>query len=149
MVEFTAEDVNIRDRAIHISTAKHGRERTHTIPEEIVPYLEQYDFDKKRSDSELLTLWYRIEYEIELDHTDQVGWHSIRRTLNTLLLDHLPEVTVMSFMRWKQRTSSHMPYRYSAQRFVGREGMSTRVVGEARDVDSKVFEVHPFLEYWR
>ncbi len=149
MVEIEMNDVRVKDKTIHITTAKHGRERTHLIPEEIVPYLETYDFDTKRSESEIFTLWYRIEYRIELDHTDQVGWHSIRRTLNTLLLDQLPEATVMSFMRWKQRTSSHMPYRYSAQRFVGREGISTKVVGESRDVDSKVFEVHPFLKYWR
>lgn len=149
MVEIETSDVNTKDRTIHITTAKHGRERTHVIPELIVPYLETYDFDIKRSESEIFSLWYRIEYRIELNHTNQVGWHSIRRTLNTLLLDELPEATVMSFMRWKQRTSSHMPYRYSAQRFVGREGISTKVVGEARDVDSKVFAVHPFLEYWR
>ena len=149
MVGLVMNDVNIKDRTIHITTAKHGRERTHMIPEEIVPYLGAYDFDIVRSDSEIFTLWYRIEYRIRLDHTNQVGWHSVRRTLNTLLLDQLPEATVMSFMRWKQRTSSHMPYRYSAQRFVGREGSTTKVVGEARDVDSKVFAVHPFLKYWR
>lgn len=149
MVELSTEDVNIRDRTIHIATVKYGRERTHTIPEEIVPYLEPYSFDNKRSEFEIFTLWYRIEYKIGLEHTDQVGWHSIRRTLNTLLLDDLPEATVMGFLRWKQRTSSHMPYRYSAQRFVGREGMTTKVVGEAKDVDSKVFATHPFLEYWR
>ena len=149
MVELEQESVDIKGRTIHITTAKHGRERTHIIPDEIVPYLKEYDFDKKRSEFELFTLWYRIEYLIELEHTNQVGWHSVRRTLNTLLLDQLPEGTVMSFMRWKQRTSSHMPYHYSAQRFVGREGMTTKVVGEARDVDSKVFKVHPFLEYWR
>ena len=149
MVGLVMNDVNIKDRTIHITTAKHGRERTHMIPEEIVPYLGAYDFDIVRSDSEIFALWYRLEYRISLDHTNQVGWHSVRRTLNTLLLDQLPESTVMSFMRWKQRTSSHMPYRYSAQRFVGREGSTTKVVGEARDVDSKVFAVHPFLKYWR
>ena len=149
MVGLVMDDINIKDRTIHITTAKHGRERTHMIPEEVVPYIEGYDFDVERSEAAIFTLWYRLEYRIGLDHTNQVGWHSVRRTINTLLLDNLPEATVMSFMRWKQRTSSHMPYRYSAQRFVGREGMSTKVVGEARDVDSKVFAVHPFLEYWR
>ncbi len=29
------------------------------------------------------------------------------------------------------------------------DGMSTKVVGDARDVDTKVFEIHPFLKYWR
>jgi len=149
MVELSTKDVNIRDRIIHIATVKHGRERTHMIPEGIVPYLEGYSFNEGTSEFDLFTLWYRIEYRIGLEHIDQVGWHSVRRTINTLLLDNLPEVTVMSFMRWKQRTSSHMPYRYSAQRFVGREGTTTKVVGEAKDVDSKVFAVHPFLEYWK
>ena len=148
MIGLVMDDVRIKDKTIHITTAKHGRERTHMLPEEILPYLEGFDFDVGTSDSEIFALWYRLEYRIGLDHTNQVGWHSVRRTLNTLLLDNLPESTVMSFMRWKQRTSSHMPYRYSAQRFVGREGMSTKVVGEAKDVDSKVFAVHPFLKYW-
>ena len=149
MVGLVMDDVNIKDRTIHITTAKHGRERTHMIPEEIVPHIEGYDFDVKRSESEIFTLWYSLEYRIGLDHTHRVGWHSVRRTVDTLLLDKLPEATVMSFMRWKQRTSSNMAYRYSAQRFVGREGVSTKVIGEAKDVDSKVFEVHPFLGYWR
>ncbi|KKM11316.1 hypothetical protein LCGC14_1721020, partial [marine sediment metagenome] len=130
MIGLVMDDVRIKDKTIHITTAKHGRERTHMLPEEILPYLEGFDFDVGTSDSEIFALWYRLEYRIGLDHTNQVGWHSVRRTLNTLLLDNLPEATVMSFMRWKQRTSSHMPYRYSAQRFVGREGMSTKVVGE-------------------
>jgi len=149
MVEVSAEAVNIRDRTLHIVTRKHGRERTHMIPEAIVPYLETYDFGTTRSEAALFTLWYRLEYRIGLEHIDQVGWHSVRRTLDTMLLDQLSEATVMSFMRWKQRTSSNMAYRYSAQRFVGREGITTKVVGAARDVDSKVFAVHPFLEYWR
>ncbi len=148
MSELSTEDVNIKDMAIHISTAKHGRERTHIIPEEIAPYLDIYDFKEGTSEFDLFTLWYRIEYRINFAHINQVGWHSVRRTLNTLLQDELPESVVMSFMRWKQRTSSHMPFRYSAQRFVGREGMSTKVIGEAKDVDSKIFAVHPFLKYW-
>jgi len=149
MVQLAQADVNLKGKNIHIATAKHGRERTHLIPEVIVPYLREYNFDISRSEFSLFTLWYRLEYRIGLEHTDQVGFHSIRRTLNTILLDHLPEARVMSFLRWKQRTSSHMPYRYSAQRFVGREGLTTKVVGEAKDVDTKIFEVHPFLAYWR
>jgi len=149
MVNLRQSDVRIRDRTIHIATAKHGRERTHLIPPEIIPYLERYDFDQQVSEFGLFVLWHRIEYKIGLNHTDQVGWHSLRRTLNTLLLRRLTEATVMSFLRWKQRTSSHMPFRYSAIRFVGEEGVTTEVIGEALDVDNEVFQVHPFLEYWR
>ncbi|MDP2735069.1 MAG: tyrosine-type recombinase/integrase [bacterium] len=148
MVELTARDVRVKDQTIHIATAKHGRERTHLIPDAIVPFLAGYDFGKGRSKNYVFAIWYRMEHRIKMAHTEQVGWHSVRRSLNTMLLRVLPEATVMSFLRWKQRTSSHMPYRYSAQRFVGEEGETTEVVGDALDVDNQVFAVHPFLEFW-
>lgn len=148
MVELNDNDIRLKDHTIHITTAKHGRERTHLIPEVIIPYLKAYNFSEKRSENFLFSLWYQVEISIGMKHTDQVGWHSIRRSLNTMLMRSLPESTVMSFLRWKQRTSSHMPYRYSAQRFVGEEGESTEVVGDALDVDNEIFRVHPFLSYW-
>lgn len=149
MVELTEKDVRIKDRTVHITTAKHGRERTHLIPEEIVPCLRGYDFNSQMTEFGLLVIWYKLEYKIGLAHIDRVGWHSIRRMLDTLLLDQLPQHRVMSFMRWKQRTSSNMPYRYSAVQIVGEEGMSTRVAGEAAEVDKAVFDIHPFIEFWR
>lgn len=149
MINLMQNDVGIRDGTIHIVTAKHGRERTHLIPPEIVPYLERYNFDQRVSEFGFLTLWHKLESKVGLNHTDRLGWHSIRRSLNTLLLRRLSEATVMSFLRWKQRTSSHMPFRYSAIKFVSEEGITTEVIGEALDVDSEVFKVHPFIEYWR
>jgi integrase len=149
MLELDERDVRVKDKTIHIATAKHGRERTHLIPKEIVPYLRDYNFHQERSEFFLFSLWYQIENRIGLPHTNKVGWHSIRRSLNTMLLRKLPEATVMSYLRWKQRTSSHMPFRYSAQRFVSEEGEKTEVVGDALDVDTTVFEAHPFLEFWR
>lgn len=141
MLQLDPPDVNIKDKTIHIKTLKHGRERTHKIPDLIVPWLKEYNFENHISEFALLILWHNIEHLIDFSHQERVGFHSIRRTLNTLLLDQLPENVVMSFLR--------MPYRYSAQRFVGREGTEVKVVGEARDVDDKVFQVHPFIEYWR
>lgn len=149
MEELEEDDVNIKDKTIHIATVKHGRERTHTIPDEILPALEGYDFNTPVSEYGLLAIWHRIEWRIGFPHVDQVGWHSIRRTLNTLLEEKVSRNTLMSFMRWKQRTSSDMAFRYSAQRFVGRDTIATKVVGEAKDVDAKIFQAHPFIEYWR
>jgi len=147
LLELTKDDVDLVGKTIHIHTLKHGRERTHIVPDALLPIIADYEFETK-SEFKLLELWYRLEYKIGLKHIDGVGFHSIRRTLNTLLLDKLPETVVMSFLRWKQRTSTNMPFRYSAQRFVGKEGITTRVLGEAKDVDNKVFAVHPFIKYW-
>lgn len=150
IMKLSQGDVRIKDKTIYVATAKGGQDRFHMIPEEILPYLKQYNFDSKISEFKLLTLWYRIEYKIGLKHIDRVGWESVRRTLTTMLLDkRLPEPTVRSFLRWKQRTSPYRPYPYSAVKFVGREGEFLKVVAEARDVDNKVFKVHPFIKYWR
>ena len=146
MVGLKNKDIRTKDKTIHIATAKHGQERTHLLPDEIIPYLKAYDFDQKVSKS---WLWYRIECRTGLRHRDQVGWESVKRTLNTMLIKQLPVQTVTSFLRWKQRTQLFMPYRYSAVKFVGEEDESIEVVGEALNVDNEVFKVHPFIEYWR
>lgn len=143
------EDIDLKSKTIHIATLKHGRERTHQLADEITPYLTAHKFEQGTTEFSILTTWYRIEYLIGMKHIDQVGWHSIRRTLNTLLLDALPQNVVESFLRWKQRTSSNMAYRYTAQKFVGREGSSSRVAKEFQDIDQKVFAAHPFLKYWK
>lgn len=150
MVELEQKDVRLKDRTIHIATAKHGRERTHVIPEEIVPYLKAYDFDQPISEFSLFVLWYRLEHNIGLTHIPHVGYHSVRRTLNTLLARKLSDITVKSFMRHKQRTSSDMTYRYSAVKFVGEEEESVEVTGGALLADQDVFAegVHPFTKYW-
>lgn len=149
MMNITPEDISYRSRTIHIATLKHGRERSHLIPAEIMPYLQGYDFSQRISEFHLFQLWYQIEHKIDLEHIEHSGFHSIRRTLDTLLLKSLPQVTVRSFLRWKQRTSGDMAYRYSAVQFVGREGKSTEIVGEALTADQDVFKVHPFLPYWK
>jgi integrase len=148
ILELDQGQIDYKSKTIHIRTLKHGRERTHLLPDDIIWTLQDYDFPKI-SEFALLKIWYKIEFLNDFPHQEQVGWHSIRRTLNTLLLDELPENVVMSFLRWKQRTSSNMPFRYSAQRFIGREDSTVRVFGESKEMDQKVYEVHPFINYWR
>jgi len=151
MLELNQHDIRIRDRTIHIATAKHGRERTHMIPEQIVPALQGYDFDTSISEFGLFVLWYRLESRINLEHINRVGFHSIRRTVITHLEQKLSPMTVKSFVRHKQRTSSDMTYRYSAVTYVGEEEDSVSVAGEALATDQQVFApgVHPFIDYWR
>jgi len=151
MAELVNKDIRIKDRTIHVATVKHGRERTHMIPDAIIPYLEAYDFDQQISEFSLSLLWYRLEQTIGLDHIERVGWHSIRRTVNTLLARKLSGITVKGFMRHKQHTSSDMTYRYSAVKFVGEPEDTVEVVGGALQTDLEVFAegVHPFIEYWR
>lgn len=149
MINLNPKDVNLKDKVIHIATVKHGRERSHIIPEEIIPILKTYDFERVMSEFTLLGIWYLIEYRIGLKHISRVGFHSIRRTLNTLLARQLSDITVKSFLRHKQRTSSDMTYRYSAITFVGEAEDVTELSSDSYTVDQEVFSVHPFLEHWR
>lgn len=151
----TLSDINLKSRVLFIQTAKHGRQRYHLIPEEIVPYLAAYRFPKKpRPAQELTDLFYSIERKLGLDHIPEVGWHAIRRTLVQVLIEAgLPELTVMSFLRWK-RTERSMVALYYATTRVGLGGVRGRTLEvqmkeSDRRIDEAVFEVHPFLPEWR
>jgi integrase len=155
MCNLTAEDIRYKDKTIYISTLKHGRQRTHVIPDAIIGYLKLYDFDTPRSTSWMWQTWFQLERLISLRHIDRVGFHAIRRTLDTLLLQQFPETTVASFLRWKQATSSNMPYRYSKTKFVGEEESVTILGGESLTTDQQIFAKdengvykHPFLGSW-
>jgi len=145
LASISPSDLDFNTNTVFIMTAHRGRQRYHIIPPEIKPYLEDYNF-ASMNQFEASTVFLSIEDKAGLQHIDGVGWHAIRRTVDTLLLDKLPEATVADFMRWKSR--GIMPQRYYATRFVGRKG-GIVLSKESRSVDEKVFEVHPFLPYWR
>ncbi len=148
--------IRLKDQTIYIATLKHGRERTHAIPDQIIYYLEHFDFSIPRSENYMWNLWGKMERMIDLPHYENVGWHAARRSLNTLLLRIFPEATVYSFMRWKQATSSNMALRYSRMKFVGEKDEVVELQGDALTVDQLIFSQnedgtwkHPFIEAWR
>jgi integrase len=152
--------IRIKDRTIYIATLKHGRENTHIIPKEIVPYLENYDFSVPRSEFYMINLWYDIERLIGLEHIEHMGWHSIRRTLqNELELAGLNKDIIQAFMGHKLRTSTDMGARYTVTRYVGYlkgQEETANLDGMAFNIDQKIFEKdkegnymhHPFLSDW-
>jgi len=86
---------------------------------------------------------------LEAFKSERLGWHSIRRTLITLLHQSgVDPFTVHQFMRWKgaQRDMA-MDTRYHATHFVGLEG--TKVVTLEAQSDKEVFKKHPLLKLWR
>lgn len=144
-VEFS---VDIGGRTIYIATAKSGWQRYHVLPDELVPYLENHRF-RPHTEAEFRSLWYFLEDAIKFPHYDRVGFHSVRRTLDTELLKVLPVETVRSFLRWKKATSRDMAFRYSATTYLGRETKTQEMAGDLKQEDIRVFRVHPFLRYWK
>ncbi len=157
MVNLTQDDVRIKDQTIYIATLKHGRERTHIIPDQIVYYLSRYDFSEPRSEMHMWNLWGNIERMAEIKHIPRVGWHAVRRCLDTLLTGAFDgnKVLIGNFLRWKQ--GSDMVQRYSRVTFVGDdEGDHVEIQGDALNVDQRIFTEtradgtlkHPFLSDW-
>jgi integrase len=152
----TGDDINLKDKTIYIATLKHGAEKTHIIPDRILPYLELYDFNISRPIFFMVSLSRDIEDMIHFKHVAHVGWHSIRRTVDKLLLDEFKDpVLVRKFMGWNLGRSNDMVERYSSTKFVGKSGESIKVTSDTLDVDGKIFGLnkdgqyrHPFLSSW-
>lgn len=125
------------DNTARIDTAKHGEPRTHLIPEEIQPVVQEaLRADALGYGTSALTLMFRELCErAGLEKDGPLGWHSIRRALDTQLLDaNLPYYVVKDFLRWRA-SPGDMPGLYHRP--------------SPGDVDRRVFAVHAFLPYWR
>lgn len=150
MRQLKATDINLKDKIIYIETAKHGRARSHLIPDALVPVLAKWDFSQSVSASAISMMWYEIEMLADVEHYPHVGFHSIRRTLDTLLGEHFSPSDVKMFLRWKRKGGTDMQMSYSSTVFVDRKGATTSAVKpRLSDLDMRIFEQHPFLEAWR
>jgi integrase len=125
------------ETTVRIDTAKHGEPRTHLIPNEIHAVVrEALRADAMGYGISALTVMFReLCQRAGLQRNGALGWHSIRRSLDTQLLDaKLPYYTVKDFLRWRA-SPSDMPGLYHRP--------------SPADVDCDVFAVHPFIPHWR
>lgn len=140
----TPEHLDLKSNLIFIETLKHGRQRYHITPAEIKPMLLGYDFGPM-SVTECHYIFMRILHKASVRISEGLGFHSVRRTLNTLLIDSgLPSVVVHDFLRWKRQG---MTERYYVTRFVGKDTPEV-AMSSTMKVDLQVFEKHPFLPIW-
>ncbi len=152
MVNLTPGDINLANKTIFISTIKHGRQRYHLIPEEILPYLQEHDFNQEYSLVKMSQMFWGVVNGAGLQalNSNRLGWHSIRRSLLSLLhRSGLDPFTVHNFMRWKGgvETSLAIDARYHATSFVGLDG--EKPIALEAEGDIEVFESHPFISLWR
>jgi hypothetical protein len=122
------------DHGLLVRTVKHGEIRRHLVPQEIRLYLEEYHYPRI-SEGTVNNSFRRICDESGLRRTHRMGWHSIRRSLDTLLqMAGVPAAEVWYFLRWSR--PAHMPGYYFNP-------------ASSEEVDRDVFQKHPFLELWR
>jgi len=127
---------DIEDSTIEIHTRKGGLIRKHTIPNEIKPYISDYDWKDEMSLSRATILFDIILYRAGFDLHEYNGysWHAIRRRCVTSLAERgIPELKIHHFFRWKSGKS--MVYTYA--RFSDKE------------VENEIYKNHPFIGLWK
>lgn len=148
MREMTPQNVDEKQSLLFVETVKHGRQRYHVIPTFIMPYLMEWGFKQAVSLPGLSLLFNHLKEMIGLKVSMELGWHSIRRSAVSAAFDcGLNEPEVNSFYRWK-RSGSNMALRYAASRVVGRSGERAEIGGSDRQLDEKVYSLHPFVKMW-
>jgi len=140
---------DIKENTIYVDTAKKGEKRTHLIPVEIMPYIEDYH-PREHNVSSLSAIFIQLCKKGLGERKRGYGWSSFRRTLDTLLPVSLakadkPLTLVGYFLRWSRKTTG--------SKFLGTPmgGVYARPEILSSDpffVDREVFEVHPFLPLW-
>lgn len=151
MVNLVPGDVDLANRAIYVSTVKLGRQRYHLVPPEIYPYLAQHDFSQVYGLSTVSQMFRKILEKSGLGalNSQRLGWHSVRRAVfDGLVNSGVNPMAARAFLRWKSATGEMaMPARYYGNVVIGLEG-SKPVLEEAKG-DEEIFELHPFLGFWR
>lgn len=116
---------------ITIYARKGGRVATQLLPDEIIPYLQDYAFPKL-TDVAVSLIFNRILAKT-IGSREGYGWHAIRRGLVTDLKNAgVSADDRHAFLRWSQGIILETYEQY-----------------EIGEVESRIFPVHPYLPAWR
>ncbi len=139
MADLDSDALNLKTKRLRVLTKHGSRLREHVIPDEIIPYLK--DYQALRSEFKLSEIFHDIEKASGVPERYGTGWHCIRRGLvNNLIKVELdvPEkqglLYIYSFMRWKLSMTFGM--------------LGTYFTEDPRVVDEVILKAHPFLGYW-
>lgn len=144
--------INKRDYtevSIKIKTAKHGRRVEHIIPDEINPILQNYH-PRLKSRGSLTYVFYRVLNKAGIERRKGYGWHSIRRTLRTLLEwnlaeNRLPLSLVADYMGWSRTQKGIV---YGGAPMLGVYSHPEIISTDPFAIDRLVLGVPPFLKHW-
>jgi len=137
------------DSTFLIHTAKHGRPVRHLIPDCLHQVFADYR-PKEHTPAALSVMYRRIFAKAGLKHQKGEGWHSIRRTLNTILAALLPQnrldpAILADYAGWSKKSLGPL---YGGAAMVGvyrhPEILDTDPYGK----DRIIYNIHPFLPLW-
>lgn len=148
LARVTRKDIKLPGFLVH--TAKRGPERWHLIPDELMPVITAYK-PKAHWPSTISAMFQRIMEKSDLGPMKGYGWHSIRRTLDTLLpialaQQGLPLTFVAEFLRWSKKTIGRS---FLGSPMAGHYTHPEILSSDPYALDRLILPIHPLLAYWR
>lgn len=130
-------DIDLRKGIFFVFTAKGGEPREHLIPDNLIPYFEEFVKSKPRKYRHIQELNAIFDFVVDragIELRPKLGWHSIRRCLVTeLMKTDVNPMIIRNFLRWKPR---------------GSDILMEYTLYNPLEVDQTIFNVHPFLHLW-
>ena len=131
LADIRKDDLDFEAKTITIYARKGGRVATQLLPEEIIPYLSDYNYPEVSEVRVSQTLNKILEKTI--GPKQGYGWHSFRRSLATELRNAgVSDQDIYSFLRWSTGSI-----------------LGTYIQAEPEQNKKKIFPKHPFIQYWR
>lgn len=150
MVRIRKRDYNEQTIKIKIAKQKGRALRVeHIIPDEINSILQDYH-PKLKSRGSLTYAFYRVLNKAGIERRKGYGWHSIRRTLRTLLEwnlaeNRLPLSLVADYMGWSKTQKGIV---YGGTPMLGVYAHPEIMSADPFGIDRLVLGVHPFVKHW-
>jgi integrase len=132
------EHIDFKAKTLYVMTEKGGDRRQQLLCDEVLALLRDYKFKKEYSLFQMSSLFRSICYAAAIEPAEGENWHSVRRYLDTELVNIFGEqnrIKVKIFLRWRLSASADMSERYY--------GCNPLVV------DKEVLEGHPAVPLWR
>ncbi|MBA7549656.1 hypothetical protein ES705_42147 [subsurface metagenome] len=150
LVRIRKRDYNEQTIKIKIAKQKGRVLRVeHVIPDEINPILQNYH-PRLKSRGSLTYVFYRVLNKAGIERRKGYGWHSIRRTLRTLLEwnlaeNRLPLSLVADYMSWSKTQKGIV---YGGAPMLGVYAHPEIISTDPFGIDRLVLGVHPFVKHW-
>lgn len=149
MVRIRKRDYNEQTIKIKIAKQKMLTKIEHLIPDELNPIFQNYH-PKLSSINSLSFIFYRILEKAGIPRRNYYGWHSVRRTLRTILEwnlaeNRLPLSLVADFMGWSKTQKGIV---YGGAPMLGVYAHPEILSADPFAIERLVLGVHPFIQYW-
>lgn len=125
---------NFEKKIFYVDAEKGSQKRWQKLCDEIIPYLDGVDFSSM-TPGRMSGYFHAICYWSGIEPVDGAGWHSFRRTIDTLLMPLISSIEIKTFMRWQLSKSADMSERY--------------FTANPLEIDAKVLAIHPVVDLWR